>query len=62
MGATPRYIWLEQRLSELYDTVFRFRAANLAPHIEWLEEIVLLEKQIKTEEAERRTKACGSGG
>jgi hypothetical protein len=60
IGIKPRVIWLEERRDALYETIERYRSAQISPAIEWLEELLSLEKQLLTEEAERSAKTCGS--
>ena len=48
VGIEPRFLWLERRRDNLYLAVQRYRDATLAPNIEWLEEIVSIEKEIQS--------------
>lgn len=47
MGIEPRFVWLEKRRDALYDTINGHRKRLISPKIEWLEELVKLEKEIQ---------------
>ena len=47
IGIEPRFIWLETRRDNLYSAVYRYRVALIAPPLEWLEELVDLEREIQ---------------
>ena len=47
IGIIPSRIWKEERLSELYASVTRFRIRGRRPKTVWLEEIDSLEKELE---------------
>jgi hypothetical protein len=46
IGIKPRFLWLGKRRSDLYEAIARYRAARYAVPIEWLEELIELEREI----------------
>lgn len=48
IGITPRYLWLEQRRDDLYAAIRRYRDAFISPSVQWLEELLELERYLQS--------------
>lgn len=47
VGIIPRHIWLESRRDDIYEAIKRRRDSQLAPPLEWIEELLNLEREIQ---------------
>lgn len=47
VGIIPRRIWLESRRDDIYEAIKRRRDSRLAPPLEWIEELLNLEREIQ---------------
>ncbi len=47
IGIIPRHIWLESRRDDIYEAIKRRRDSQLAPPLEWIEELLNLEREIQ---------------
>lgn len=46
-GVQPRFLWLEERRDAIYRAIERFRKANYVVPVDWLEELIGLEREIQ---------------
>jgi hypothetical protein len=47
LGIKPRMLWLQSRRDEIYNALFRYFAVDKPIPVEWIEEILEIEKSIQ---------------
>ena len=53
-GIMPKYIWIENRIDEIFDAMWQYREGKYIIPIEWVEELVDHLKQMEEYRKEKK--------